>query len=144
MKFLGDGGPAKRFLYFRFIITYIHCKKEGNVGFTGKVEGTRLFWPTPGEYLCKSMLKTLSRSISGHKLPDNLVQERTFNDFESTPGSDEATSGIIVAEDIYQAMIASIKEPPDDDEEGEEEEEEEEGEASNSDETAFEDSDELL
>lgn len=81
------------------------------------------------------MLKTLSRSISGHKLPDSLVQERTFGDFESTPGTDEATSGIIVAEDIYQAMIASIKEPPDDEEEASD---------SDSEKTAFEDSDDFL
>ncbi|KAF9253734.1 hypothetical protein DTO027I6_2749 [Penicillium roqueforti] len=132
LKFLSDARPAKRFLYFRFIITYIHCKKEGNLNFTKKVENIRLFWPTPGEYLCKSMLKTLSRSISGHKLPDCLVQERTFEDFESTPGTDEATSGIIVAEDIYQAMIVSIKEPP-----GDNDEEEEEASDSDLDEPAF-------
>ena len=78
------------------------------------------------------MLKILSRSISGHKLPDCLVQERTFEDFESTPGTDKATSRIIVAEDIYQAMIASNKEPP-----GDDNEEEEEASDSDSDEPAF-------
>ncbi|CDM34646.1 unnamed protein product [Penicillium roqueforti FM164] len=95
LKFLGNARPAKRFLYFRFIITYIHCKKEG-------------------------------------------MQERTFKDFESTPGTDKATSRIIVAEDIYQAMIASNKEPPGNDNE------EEEASNSDSDEPAFTDRIEFL
>lgn len=66
------------------------------------------------------------------------MQERTFKDFESTPGTDKATSRIIVAEDIYQAMIASNKEPPGNDNE------EEEASNSDSDEPAFTDRIEFL
>ncbi|CAG8939214.1 unnamed protein product [Penicillium salamii] len=115
LKFLGDARPAKRFLYFRFVITYIHCKRQGNLGFTDKVENIRLFWPTPGEYLCKSMLNTLSRSISGHKLPESLLQDRTFEGEQSISG--QPTSGLVLAKQIYDAMIASIKDHPNDEDE---------------------------
>ncbi|KAJ5384009.1 hypothetical protein N7517_001920 [Penicillium concentricum] len=109
LEFLSDTRPAKHFLYFRFIVRYIFCKKRGQVTFTDKVEAAGQFWPTPGPYLRKSMLRTLARSISGYQLPASLVDNKTFEDSEHVKGDPGAESGIVAAQSIYEAMIASIK-----------------------------------
>ncbi|KAJ5817847.1 hypothetical protein N7447_007855 [Penicillium robsamsonii] len=86
LEFRSDARPAKRFLYFRFIVTYIFCKNRGQVTFTDKVEAAHQFWPTPGPYLRKAMLRTLARNISGHQLPENMVEDQTFEDLEHVEG----------------------------------------------------------
>ncbi|KAJ5496895.1 hypothetical protein N7463_008882 [Penicillium fimorum] len=55
------------------------------------------------------MLRTLARSISGHQLPESLVEDKTFQDSEHAEGDPGAESGIVAAQSIYEAMIASIK-----------------------------------
>lgn len=42
LTFKGLDRPARRFLYFRFIITYLHVKTSGNVSFTNSVESNIL------------------------------------------------------------------------------------------------------
>ena len=38
LKFLGDNRPARRFLYFRYIMTYLYYKKLGQLQWVGRVE----------------------------------------------------------------------------------------------------------
>ncbi|KAJ5241048.1 uncharacterized protein N7469_002639 [Penicillium citrinum] len=120
LAFLNDNRPAKRYLYFRFVMTYLHWKKNGILTpFVSNVETVRQFWPTPGPYLRQSMLCALARNISGVDLPNSLVQDRTFNDDEYPPLADELahepaasgsiTASIIAASDIENAMLASMR-----------------------------------
>ena len=56
--------PARRFLYFRFVVTYLHAKAAGNKAFTDSVECKTTFWASGGPYLHQSTLKSLARNIS--------------------------------------------------------------------------------
>ena len=78
MKFLGPQRPAKRFLYFRFVITYLHAKKAGDIPWVAEVEAKGQMWATPGPYLRQSMLVTLARQVSDHYLPEVFFEGVTF------------------------------------------------------------------
>lgn len=78
LTFVGETRPARRFLYFRFIITYIFHKRNGDTGFAKKIENIQNFWPTPGPYLRKSMLISLARNVSGYDIPPKILEEKNL------------------------------------------------------------------
>ncbi|KAJ5364218.1 uncharacterized protein N7496_009931 [Penicillium cataractarum] len=132
LRFLNDNRPAKRFLYFRFIITYIFRKREDSPGsrlFTDQVESEKAFWPSPGEYLEKSTLKALARNISGCELPASLTAHTTFESSgELSKASDvnaimRTTQSII---DVISGSIQSTKAREDESQTGTEDAEEDE------------------
>ncbi|KAJ5908348.1 hypothetical protein N7495_001030 [Penicillium taxi] len=104
-----DARPAKRFLYFRFIITYIFCKKNSNMEFTKEIEAKHDFWPCPGPYLRESMLRVLARNISGFDLPGSMLEQTTFSDSAHPCPDDKISSSLIAAQDIYTAVTACMK-----------------------------------
>lgn len=77
LEFITANQPARRFLYFRFLVTYIHAKMLGNTAFTSTVESRKEFWASPGKYLERSTLKSLARNISGLELPPS-INSHTF------------------------------------------------------------------
>ena len=122
LTFKGLNQPARRFLYFRFIITYLHAKASGNVSFTNSVEIRKIFWASGGEYLHRSTLRSLARNISGLELPEPL----SMNSFDDTSVSElEADSvGTALAADLRQAATASMKNGDDEDDDMADEDEE--------------------
>lgn len=72
--------PAKRFLYFRFILTYIFYNQNWIIEFADKIDHLENFWPTPGPYIWRSMLVSLVSNISGCEISSNLLTESTFQD----------------------------------------------------------------
>ena len=50
LKSLTPNRTAQRYLYFRFLVTYLHAKMMGNKEFTSTVDGRQHFWASPGEY----------------------------------------------------------------------------------------------
>ncbi|OJJ35806.1 hypothetical protein ASPWEDRAFT_41047 [Aspergillus wentii DTO 134E9] len=68
-KFLTRNQPARRFLFFRFVLTYIQAKIAGNTTFTSMVETSDDLWAYPGQYLDLSIRAVLARNIAGIKLP---------------------------------------------------------------------------
>jgi len=70
LKFLGDNRPARRFLYFRYIMTYLYYKKLGQLQWADRVEAHGYMWPTPGSYLRRPMLQVLARQVSDNYLPE--------------------------------------------------------------------------
>jgi hypothetical protein len=48
----------------------------------------RVFWGSPGEYLGKSTLLSLRRSISGFELPPLLYEDIMFTSEETTENND--------------------------------------------------------
>ncbi|PGH11390.1 hypothetical protein AJ79_04891 [Helicocarpus griseus UAMH5409] len=104
LTFRSENRPAKRFLYFRFIITYIDAKQKGNLAWVQDVESRKVFWATPGSYLRKSMLRTLARNISGVEMPPAIYEGNTFES-----GDDVGDADLIVAGLLRQATVESIK-----------------------------------
>ncbi|KAJ5578387.1 uncharacterized protein N7459_007351 [Penicillium hispanicum] len=104
LQFLNDNRPRRRYLYFRFIISYLQAKKLQLADVTEKVEAKR-FWPSEGAYLHKSTLKTLARCVSGSELPDDLT-ENTFED--STNPARDSQAGMIIAADLQDDQHATV------------------------------------
>ena len=123
LQFLSENRPAQRYLYFRYIITYLYAKKAGNTDWTERVENCNDFWPTSGPYVEKSTLQSLARNISGCQLPAPLYERATFEE----PDKDESQD-LLLSSRLRSAIIESSKRSEEEDEEEEEEEEEEEDE----------------
>ena len=95
LQFLGKHRPAKRYLYFRFVMTYLNCQKEGSkMDWVEDVEAKGMMWPSPGPYLRQSMLIPLARKISDIYLPEAFYGNTTFETAEgstSQPPDEEKT-----------------------------------------------------
>lgn len=79
-SFRNEIWPAKRFLYFRFMITYIFYNQNWIIEFADNIDHLENFWPTPGPYIWRSMLVSLVSNISGCEISSNLLTESTFQD----------------------------------------------------------------
>ncbi|MCJ1405118.1 hypothetical protein MMC11_008344 [Xylographa trunciseda] len=88
LEFLTPSRPARRYLYFRYIITYLHHKKEGTLVWVEDVEARGNMWAAPGPYIRRSMLVSLARKVLDHDLPEDLYKENTFEQVEA----DESTA----------------------------------------------------
>ena len=84
LTFLTPNRPARRYLYLRYVITFLHQQKLGNLGWLNRVEARGYLWATPGPYLRKSMLQTLARRISDQFLPE-VFYDSTFTVADSCP-----------------------------------------------------------
>ncbi|KAK2810160.1 hypothetical protein FQN50_003130 [Emmonsiellopsis sp. PD_5] len=127
--FRSDNRPARRFLYFRFIMTYINAKRNGNKKWVDMVEQKDVFWAIPGRHLRRSMLCTLARSVMGVSMPPVVYESNTFESDEDTGDSD-----LTLAARLREEMILDIYRDTDEetdadaDEETGEDEGDEEGE----------------
>lgn len=113
LKFPGNNLHARRFLYFRFIITYLFHKRIGDAHFAEKVDKIENFWATPGPHLRRSMLVPLAKNISKYHIPQSILEKTTFEDDEHPfPMAYGSLSGTRAAQDVdntYKAMLASMK-----------------------------------
>ena len=48
LSFLSLARPARRFLYFRFTVTYLDCKQEGHTSWVDEVESKGMDMGHPG------------------------------------------------------------------------------------------------
>ncbi|PKY01790.1 hypothetical protein P168DRAFT_329706 [Aspergillus campestris IBT 28561] len=121
LVFLSDNRPARRFLYFRFLITYLNAKRANNTAFTSTVESKDQFWASPGDYLERSTLKSLARNISGLELPPTLLEHT----FEHEPRDESAadSTGTILSSLLREATVESTRELEEGESDGEDEEE---------------------
>ena len=82
MKFLGKNRPAIPFLYFRYLITYIKCWKEGCTAWLKNFDIYKWgrIWASPGPYVRRSSLEGLIRELSdySHWLPIAFTADITF------------------------------------------------------------------
>ncbi|GBF64393.1 hypothetical protein TMEN_7091 [Trichophyton mentagrophytes] len=78
LKFLNDNRPAKRYLYFRFLMTYLMIKRHGQVNWIREVEAAKHPWSIPGEYLERTMLPKLARNVADTILPKRFYNGMTF------------------------------------------------------------------
>jgi hypothetical protein len=84
LEFLTPNRPARRYLYLRYVITFLHQQKLGNTKWLDRIEARSYIWATPGPYLRKSMLISLARRISDHFLPEAFY-EGTFTRADGCP-----------------------------------------------------------
>ncbi|RFU27637.1 hypothetical protein B7463_g8718, partial [Scytalidium lignicola] len=84
LKFLTPNWPARRYLYLRYVISYLHQQKLGNMKWLDNIKARGYLWVTPGPYLRKSMLLSLARRTSDQFLPE-VFYESTFNAADGYP-----------------------------------------------------------
>ncbi|KAJ5980278.1 hypothetical protein N7481_007576 [Penicillium waksmanii] len=99
LRFLNDNRPRRRYLYFRFLISYLNAKRLGKTSAVRNIEQRR-FWPSDGAYLHRSTLVALARCISGSEIPPSLLHNMTF----------EGSSSALRDEEIGMMAGAAIRE----------------------------------
>ncbi|OQE43318.1 hypothetical protein PENCOP_c003G07126 [Penicillium coprophilum] len=86
LTFVSDSRPRRRYLYFCFIIAYIHAEsREVSDAVAKKVEAT-------------------PRCVSGSELPDSLVQDKTFDSSDTSTCDTDA--GSVLGADVRDAILA--------------------------------------
>lgn len=83
--FLSNNQPARRYLYFRYLITFLHHRRAGNTEWAESLESYGYMWATPGAYLRKTMLMTLARKASDNYLPEVFWKSKTFDNRPDCP-----------------------------------------------------------
>lgn len=98
LKFLTPHRPASRFLYFRFLITFLHCQKDDNTGWVlrTRVDGEQRVWASRGAHLRQSTLLAVARKISDYPLSKDFYQHNTFKITDGYDFREEAEEEDIV------------------------------------------------
>lgn len=140
LTFLNQNRPAKRYLYFRYIITFLNLKDQGGeeaTVWTSQAPDTGgAMWATPGPYLRNSMLRVLARQISHNYYPEAalaaLADNTTFEKAEgctTRSAEDEEILGLSlsvrVKADLARSKKRAAKKNDDDEADTDEEEDEE-------------------
>ncbi|CRG92559.1 Pc12g04220 [Talaromyces islandicus] len=107
LEFKSETRPARRYLYFRFIITVIHAKRTGNEEFISQLQQKDKFWASPGRYLQRATIVALARNISGLDLPESIYNDTTFPDAISDQEAQD--TAMILASDLRAAYVESVK-----------------------------------
>ena len=90
LKFRNENRPARRYLYFRYIMAYMHAVKSQYPNYKEKLPSGTI-WASPGKtdgYLRKSVLRALAERAGDVSLPQELVAAGTFLDTDPSSGRD--------------------------------------------------------
>ncbi|KAJ5901536.1 hypothetical protein N7495_002064 [Penicillium taxi] len=107
LEFRNDNRPRRRYLYFRFIVSYLWQKRRQTanaMNILAEKTDARKFWPSGGAYLQKSTLQTLARCISGCEIPNDLIENQTFD--ESSDPARDIQAGMVLAADVQDSHPA--------------------------------------
>ncbi|KAK2755005.1 hypothetical protein FQN54_006533 [Arachnomyces sp. PD_36] len=118
LQFCSFNRPAKRYLFFRFIVTYLQQEADGNVAWTADIAKDVESWATPGGYLRRSTLVTLAKAFGGDDLATKLLELSKTTTFPDDEGLSSETDSELRLERANLSMIQLIQSPPDDDDEG--------------------------
>ncbi|PGH11420.1 hypothetical protein AJ79_04921 [Helicocarpus griseus UAMH5409] len=83
LNFRSEKQPARRYLYFRFVMSYLQAVVIGNHDFVQKVESKTISWALPGEFVEEKILRLLAKHILGYDMPSHLYKGRTFRNGQS-------------------------------------------------------------
>lgn len=93
LTFQNDNRPARRYLYFRYVMALMHAEYEKWEGYRDKVPPGRI-WASPSKpegYLRKSVLRGLARKVHDEDiLPEELVEAGGFEDTDPPTGTEAA------------------------------------------------------
>lgn len=79
LKFLNENRPARRYLYFKHLTTYMTTKQREGASWADKSEQRGVIWASPGPYLRSSFLRVLSRQVTEFYWPEALYAGGTFD-----------------------------------------------------------------
>jgi hypothetical protein len=96
LKFRGPERPMKQFFYFRFLMTYLHCKntKGWDLKWVDAIKTEGYIWATPGPYIREGMLQAIALAAGDVYEPEAFRMElarNTFIDVKGSPALDEDT-----------------------------------------------------
>lgn len=124
LKFLNDHRPARRFLYMRYTLAWLHAEDKKWPNFKEKVPPGEV-WASPNKpdgYLRKSILLDLGKS-TGDRLPQDLMAAGSFEDPETSSSLHDEMAGMEVIEHV-QNHLDGIRDDKLKEDESEEESEE--------------------
>ncbi|CAG7948691.1 unnamed protein product [Penicillium salamii] len=117
LTFLNEKRPRRRYLYFRFLVSYLCALRQAKRALDGKDEAAkaqakkfeditakcdaRKFWPSGGSWLDKSTIVTMARSVSGVELPGQFIRHKTF---DSPNESDGIKTGMVLAANLTESI----------------------------------------
>ena len=111
LTFLNDNRPARRFLYMRYTLAWLHAENKKWVGFKEKVPPGEV-WASPNKpdgYLRKSILLELGK-MTGDKLPRDLMEAGAFENSETDNAVYDAIAGIRVTEAV-EGHLDGVRDP---------------------------------
>ena len=129
LTFLNDNRPARRFLYMRYALAWLHAEGNKWVGFKEKGPPGEV-WASPNKpegYLRKSILLDLDK-MTGHRLPQDLIDAGGFEASDTSNAVYDTIAAIRVAETMQRHLdgdrdpkkgVDSDESEDEDDEEGE-------------------------
>ena len=126
LSFRNDKRPARRFLYMRYTLAWLHAEDKSWPGFKEKVPPGEV-WKSPNKpkgYLRNSILLKLGRK-TGDRLPKDLVSAGIFEDSDTSSIVHDEVAGIRVTEHV-QGHLDEVRDTKEDDESTERAGEEEE------------------
>ncbi|KAL8903424.1 MAG: hypothetical protein Q9171_007408 [Xanthocarpia ochracea] len=122
LSFLNNNRPARRFLYLRYTLAWLHANDNNWPGFKEIVPpGT--VWASPNKpdgYLRKSILVEIGRR-TGDKLPNDLIEAGAFEDPDSSSKVADEVACIRVTEKI-EDHLSGDRDPKSEDEDEDDEE----------------------
>ena len=126
LRFLNDNRPARRFLYMRYTLAWLHAEDKEWAGFKEKVPPGQV-WASPNKpdgYLRSSIMRELWKR-TGDTLPEDLLTAGTFDDPDTSNVVYDKIAGTRVTETVQRHLDG--ERDPNEGEEGDEEDEEGEG-----------------
>ncbi|KAL8957622.1 MAG: hypothetical protein Q9183_006009 [Haloplaca sp. 2 TL-2023] len=103
--------PARRYLYLRYTLAWLHANDENWPGFKEKVPPGKV-WASPNKpegYLRKSILVKLAKR-TGDKLPTELIDSGVFEDSDSRSLLSDVVAAVRVSK-LVQAHLAGERDP---------------------------------
>ena len=112
LRFLNNNRPARRFLYMRYTLAWLHAE-DRLWNFKEKVPPGEI-WASPKKpdgYLRKSILVAMGKK-TGDKLPKNLIDAGAFSDPDTDNTIHDEVAGIRITR-LVQGHLDRVRDPMD-------------------------------
>ena len=116
LSFRNDSRPARRFLYMRYALAWLHAEDKSWPGFKEKVPPGEI-WASlnkPDGYLRKSILLQLGKK-TGDRLPKDLISAGVFEDPDTSSTVHDEVAGIRISEHV-QGHLDGVRDTEEDQE----------------------------
>ncbi|KAL8682944.1 MAG: hypothetical protein Q9186_001023 [Xanthomendoza sp. 1 TL-2023] len=124
LQFQNDNRPARRYLYFRYVMAHMNASRNGWPDVEKKLPSGEI-WASPNKpdgYLRKSVLQILAKRIGVQTLPSDLVEAGTFDDTDPASGRqvEDMKSSIELSYRIKENALGNLQDEDDERESGDE------------------------
>jgi hypothetical protein len=105
LSFVNDNRPARRFLYMRYTLAWMHARDRSWPGFKEKLPSGEI-WASPNKpdgYLRKSVLLAMGKRL-GNTLPQDLTSAGAFEDPDTSSVVLDEVAGIRVGEHVQNYL----------------------------------------